>query len=152
MNSSVRSRRSAPCVAASALASRALARLPATSPTVGLNCPTAIRRWFWISCLSLMAFQYRARARSATRQLHGGAVTHRARAFTLRLSPHRPGCAKFMSRSSRLCDSYMTLLRHPIHLPGSAVPPEIPEYGFETFGAKNNGFRKGWFCLFACRD
>ncbi|MNS91144.1 hypothetical protein D3C72_1252220 [compost metagenome] len=73
MNSSVRSRRSAPCVAASALASRALARLPATSPTVGLNCPTAIRRWFWISCLSLMAFQYRARARSATRQLHGGA-------------------------------------------------------------------------------
>lgn len=50
-----------------------------------------------------------------------------------------------MSRSSRLCDSYMTLLRHPIHLPGSALAPEIPEYGFERFGAKTTASEKAGF-------
>jgi hypothetical protein len=43
MNNSVNSTMSAPCRAASARASRALARLPAISPTVGLSCAMAMR-------------------------------------------------------------------------------------------------------------
>src|SRR5687768_10756915 len=69
MNSSVKSTRSAPWRAASARASRALARLPAMSPTVGLSWAMEMRRTF--GAVVLMSPIYRGACSGAIGLLAG---------------------------------------------------------------------------------